>query len=117
MTYQLKVFIVMLFIYMVSDFSMKWKCGIQTLEMNTLRLRYSRKFTSSHGLILVIGKAKLLLLPEYYMVYALLSFDGMEMFSGCIRYMVLFMCNMEPAILMQQNEDIYKYIDVYVDDL
>ena len=31
--------------------------------------------------------------------------------------MVLFMCNMEPAILMQQNEDIYKYIDVYVDDL
>ena len=71
------------------------------IGMNTLRLRYSRKFTSSHGFILLIGKAKILLLPDYYMVNSRLALDGMKCllvvsdiwYYLCAIWNLLFWCN------------------------
>ena len=40
-----------------------------------------------------------------------------EMFSGCLRDMLFFMCKLGPDIWIRQNVDIYGYISVYVDYL
>ena len=58
--------------------SIKWKRGLQILETHTFRKRHLKKFTSYEGLDLVIGKAKLSLLPRHYMVSGFLDFDGVK---------------------------------------
>ena len=69
---------------MVSDYlyflliSKKCKHGLHILEMQTLRTRHSRKFTSSQGVNLVKGNSTFSLSPKDYLVSYIMSLDSMK---------------------------------------
>ena len=79
----LKVFILELFLSLVSTFfyyfliSIKQKHDPQTLEIDILIQINFGNFLSYQGLSLVIGKYTFLFLTKHYTTLALMDFDGM----------------------------------------
>ena len=86
--------------------------GNEYLEAKTLEKVYitaGTEFGDDEGHILIIDK-ELYGIQKYGLIWH-------AWFSACIRCMGLFVCKLEPDILILQNGNIYEYIAVYVDDL